>query len=251
MFLAQGLNGEAILISLDMETKIIDDIMHLILSKSIEHGEKLPSENEFAKRYKVPRMTVRNALTKLEERGYIYSKQGKGRYLKEESMQIQLHLTGKTSFTDKMKQAGYKLKTDNIVCEKIAYNEQIYNSLNIEAEVDVYKVGRIRYIDGEPIAIHYSFVSEKMFPKILEDGPNIESMFAYYRELGYKKFISKKSLLSITFPTSDEQQLLSCKSMVPLIVVESDCIDVDSNKVLEHTKILYRSDKFKYDISMD
>ncbi|MER2173024.1 MAG: winged helix-turn-helix domain-containing protein, partial [Psychrobacillus psychrodurans] len=80
-----------------METKIIDDIMHLIVSKSIEHGEKLPSENEFAKRYKVPRMTVRNALTKLEERGYIYSKQGKGRYLKEESMQIQLHLTGKTS----------------------------------------------------------------------------------------------------------------------------------------------------------
>ena len=240
-----------ILISLDMEAQIIDDIMERIVSRSIEHGKKLPSENELAKRYKVPRMTVRNALTKLEERGYIYSKQGKGRYLKEESMQIQLHLTGKTSFTDKMKQAGYKLKTENIVCEKIPYNEQTYNRLNMEETEEVYKVGRIRYINGEPIAIHYSFVSKKMFPQITEDGPKIESMFAYYRELGYKEFTSKKSLLSITFPTSDEQQLLSCKSMVPLIVVENDCIDVATNEVLEHTKILYRSDKFKYDISMD
>ncbi|WP_336497410.1 GntR family transcriptional regulator [Psychrobacillus sp. FJAT-51614] len=234
-----------------METQIIDDIMYRIVSRSMEHGEKLPSENELATKYKVPRMTVRNALTKLEERGYIYSKQGKGRYLKEEAMQIQLHLTGKTSFTDKMKQAGYELKTENFVCEKIDYNEQIYKILNLNKEESVFKVARIRYINEEPIAIHSSFVSETMFPRIAEDGPNIESMFAYYRNLGYKEFTSKKSLLSITFPTSNEQKLLSCKSMVPLIVVESDCIDVASNKVLEHTKILYRSDKFKYDITME
>lgn len=240
-----------IFISTDIETQIIDDIMHQIVSKSMEHGKKLPSENELATKYKVPRMTVRKALTKLEERGYIYSKQGKGRYLKEESIQIQLHLTGKTSFTDKMRQSGYELKTENVVCEKISYNEQIYQSLNLNKEDSVFKVARIRYINEEPIAIHSSFVSETTFPRIAQDGPKIESMFAYYRNLGYKEFTSKKSLLSITFPTSSEQHLLSCKSMVPLIVVESDCIDVDSNKVLEHTKILYRSDKFKYDITME
>ncbi|MFJ8065400.1 GntR family transcriptional regulator [Psychrobacillus sp. NPDC096426] len=234
-----------------METQIIDDIMYQIVSKTMKHGEKLPSENKLATNYKVPRMTVRNALIKLEERGYIYSVQGKGRYLKEASTQIQLHLTGKTSFTDKMKEAGYHLKTENILCEKIAYNEQLYPKINASKEDNVYKIGRIRYINGEPIAIHYSYVGDKMFPEIAEDGPKIDSMFAYYRKLGYSEFASQKSLLSITFPTSEEQQLLSCKSMVPLIVVESDCIDVASNKVLEHTKILYRSDKFKYDITMD
>lgn len=234
-----------------METQIIDDIMHLIVSRSIEHGEKFPSENELAKKYKVPRMTVRNALTKLEERGYIYSVQGKGRYLKEASTQIQLHLTAKTSFTDKMKEAGYDLKTRNIICENIAYNEQLFQKIDADKEDNVYKVGRIRYINGEPMAIHYSYVSEKMFPNIGVDGPEIESMFSYYRKLGYKEFASRKTLLSITFPTSDEQQLLCCKNMVPLIVVESDCIDITTNKVLEHTKILYRSDKFKYDITVD
>ena len=239
------------LISADIELQIIDDLMELIVTKKIEHGEKLPSENQLVQKYKVPRMTVRNALTKLEERGYIYSEQGKGRYIKEGSTQIQLHLTGKTSFTEKMKQAGYDLKTHNIVCEKINYCEQIFQSLNINSEAEVYKIGRVRYINGEPIAIHYSYMCATTFPTIAKDGPDIKSMFTYFRKHGHNEFTSRKNLLSITFPTSEEQQLLSCKSMVPLIVVESDCVDTTTNQVLEQTKILYRSDKFKYDITMD
>lgn len=196
-------------------------------------------------------MTVRNAYTKLDERGYIYSKQGKGRYLEGESRQIQLHLTGKISFTDKMKQLGYDMETKNIYCEKIKFDPSIYNILQASKEDSVYKIGRLRYLNGEPIAIHNSFVSEAKFSMIKEDGPTIKSMFAYYRKLGRKDFSSRKTLLSTAFPTSNEQQLLACKSMVPLIVVESDCMDRHSGEVLEHTKILYRSDRFKYDITMD
>jgi GntR family transcriptional regulator len=166
-------------------------------------------------------------------------------------MQIQLHLTAKASFTEKLEQAGYDLETRNITCERISYDADLYSTLNVPENGAVYKVSRLRLIDGEPIAIHNSYVSEAVFPNIQEEGSEIGSMFAYYRKLGYTEFASRKSLLSITFPTSKEQQLLSCKSLVPLIVVESDCVDAKKENILEHTKILYRSDKFKYDITMD
>ncbi|RDW15852.1 GntR family transcriptional regulator [Oceanobacillus arenosus] len=229
----------------------MDDMMDRIVKRKLSPGEKLPSENELADEYRVPRMTVRNALTKFEERGYIYSKQGKGRYVKEASIPIQLSLTGRISFTDKMNQMGYDLMTSNIYCEKMDYEMEVYQKLNADEHDSVYRIGRLRYINGEPIAIHNSYVNESSFPEIKEDGPEIESMFAYYRKQGFSDFTSRKTMLSITFPTSKEQQLLSCKSMVPLIKVESDCIDIESKQVLEHTKILYRSDKFKYDITMD
>lgn len=238
-------------ISEDNEARIIDELMHQIVSNVWEPGAKLPSENKLVEKYSVPRMTVRNALAKLEQRGYIYSKQGKGRYLKEKSMQIELHLTGKSSFTDKMKHLGYDLKTRNIFCEQISYDAKIYQMLDVSEDDKVYKIGRIRYIDDEPIALHMSFVSDTRFPKIIEDGPTIDSMFSYYRKLGFTEFTSNKSILSITFPTSNEQRLLACNSMVPLLIVESDCIDMASKEVLEYTKIIYRSDKFKYDITMD
>ncbi|WP_324609856.1 GntR family transcriptional regulator [Oceanobacillus damuensis] len=235
----------------EKETIIIDDLMRSFVEGTLKSGTKLPSENELAERYQVPRMTVRNALNKLDERGYIYSKQGKGRYLKEESIPIQLHLTGKVSFTEKMEQLGYNLETRNICCEKISYDKKVYRILEAEPSDAVYKIGRMRYINEEPIAIHNSFIKEASFPRIKEDGPSIKSMFAYYRKHGFQEFSSNKTLLSISFPTAAEQNLLSCKSMVPLIVVESDCMDLKTKNVLEHTKILYRSDKFKYDITMD
>ncbi|WP_461179039.1 GntR family transcriptional regulator [Virgibacillus ainsalahensis] len=234
-----------------METQIIDDMMQEIVSKSMETGDKLPSENELAEKYQVPRMTVRNSLTKLEEQGIIYSRQGKGRYVKEKSLKIQLHLTGKTSFTDKMKESGYRLVTRNISCDKINYDEKIYHILDADERDSVYKIARLRYINDEPIAVHNSYVRAATFPGIVEDGRKIESMFAYYRRLGYINFTSNKTLLSVTFPTFDEQQLLSCNRLEPLLVIESDCMDADSGDVLEHTKIVYRSDKFKYDITMD
>jgi len=227
----------------------MDDLMDRIMRKELSPGSKLPSENEFAKEYKVPRMTARNALTKLEERGYIYSLQGKGRYLKEKSLKIQLPLTGDTSFTEKMMKMGYDLRTENIYFEKIAYNERIYEVLHANETDAVYQIGRLRYIDEEPIAIHYSFVKEVNFPEIKKDGPRILSMFAYYREHGIGNFTSNNTILSVTFPTSQEQKLLACKSMVPLLVVETDCVAPETNRVLEYTKILYRSDSFQYDIS--
>ncbi|TMN22630.1 GntR family transcriptional regulator [Lentibacillus cibarius] len=238
-----------IVISSTKEFRIVDDLMQQIVSKTLKPGAKLPSEYTLAEKYEVPRATVRNALNKLEQRGYIYSEQGKGRFLKEESIQIELHLTGKTSFTEKMKQSEYHLTTEAITCEKISYDDKIYCLLHADRNEEVFKVARLRYIEGKPIAIHQSFVSSSNFPAIAKDGPNIRSMFTYYREHGYQEFDSNKSILSITFPTFYEQELLACNSLVPLIVVESDCIDVESNKVLEHTKILYRSDKFKYDIT--
>jgi len=238
-------------ISINEETFIMDDIMNRIVSNSFEAGEKLPSENKLAEAFSVPRMTVRNALVKLEERGYIYSEQGVGRFVNNNSTQIQLHLTGKTSFTDKMKQLGYHIKTKTISCEKVDYEEKLFHQMDAKQGDAIYRISRIRLIDNEPIAIHNSFVNEALFPNISEQGSQIESMFAYYREQGYHTFSSTKTLLSITFPTSYEQELLCCKSMVPLLVVETDTTDVASQQVLEHTKILYRSDRFKYDITID
>ncbi|NBJ69463.1 MULTISPECIES: GntR family transcriptional regulator [Clostridia] len=233
----------------DKEMQIIDDIMEKIITKAMKPGEKIPSENKLADQHKVPRITARNALTTLEARGYIYSVQGKGRFLKETSKPIQLHLTGNSSFTDKMKRAGHRLTTKNMYCKKINYDSKIYDMLQAHREAAVYKIGRLRLIDDEPIAIHQSFVDQDRFGNIAHEGSQILSMFAYYRQYGYEEFTSKHSLLSITFPTSYEQELLSCSSMIPLIVLETDCIDIKTKKVLEYTKILYRSDKFKYDIT--
>ena len=138
-----------------VESIIIDDIIQDIVLGKYKANDQFPSENELADHYQVPRIKVRNAYLKLEDMGYIYSQQGKGRFLKPKLRQIELHLAGSSSFSEKMKDAGYELETKNLGCEKIAYDPKIYAKLQVKQEDEVFKISRLRIIDGQPISAPY------------------------------------------------------------------------------------------------
>ncbi|WP_027416783.1 GntR family transcriptional regulator [Aneurinibacillus terranovensis] len=228
------------------EEMIMDKLIFDINAGKYEPDDKLPSENELADLFKVPRITARKAYKKLQELGYIYSKQGKGSYVKDRHQQIPLVLSGNVSFSEKMVEQGYHYQSKNIFCEQIPYNRKIFDSLGIHENDRVFKIGRLRIVDHLPIAIHISYVAESVFRDIDKDGRNITSMFEYYKGKGYTGFDSKNSILSVIFPTKFERELLECSSLIPLLVLESGCIDEKTGTVLEYTKILYRSDFFTY-----
>lgn len=229
-----------------IESIIIDRLLTDINHGKYCSNEKLPSENELADYYKVSRMSIRKAYLRLQEMGYIYSKQGKGRFLKDRHQLIELILSGDQSFTKKMSDKGYKFASQNIFCEKIPYNNQIFNELRIRKDDEVYKIGRVRIVESRPIALHVSYVAKSVFQHIPQEGNTIESMFDYYKSKGYKKFESEKTILSISFPHLLEREILCCSELIPLLIVETNCIDSVSKKVLEYTKIQYRGDSFKY-----
>jgi len=232
-----------------IENLIIDKFILEINEDKYKVHEKLLSENELAYLYKVPRITVRKAYEKLEEMGYIYSVQGKGRYLKGKQQYIELHLSGDKSFSQKMIDTGRDLVTKNIIFEKIEYDKKIYEELKINKDDEVYKIGRLRIIDKKPSAIHISYLAKSVFKDIAENGRSIESIFSFYELNGYFEFTSCKSIISISFPTAFEREILGCPGLVPLLILETNCIDNKSKKVLEYTKIIYRGDTFKYIIN--
>ena len=180
--------------------------------------------------------------------GYIYSEQGKGRFLKERPQLIELVLSGDESFTKKMVGKGYDLVTQNIFCEKEPCDYQMLQHLRIHPKEDVYKIGRLRIVNHRPIALHVSYVASSLFPNIHKEGKTITSMFNYYRSMGYDKFESEKTIISIGFPGFKEREILCCPELVPLLIVETNSIDSVSKRVLEYTKILYRGDSFKYSV---
>lgn len=231
------------------ESKIIDDMLQSILQGKYKEHDRFPSENELAIYYNVPRINVRKAFLKLEDMGYIYSKQGKGRFLKPEKQQIELHLNASSSFSEKMKEAGHDLETQNLGYVKVPYDSKIYANLQVEPDEEVFMISRLHLIDLQPIALHISYVAKSVFPQIERDGDGIQSMFSYYADHGFTEFSSDKSYVSISFPTSIECSLFDCTPLVPLLVVESDCTETNQNKVLEYTKIIYRSDYFSYVIA--
>jgi GntR family transcriptional regulator len=231
-----------------IENEIMDELLNAINEKEYKADDRLPSDNELADKYTVPRMKIREIYNKLEQMGYIYSLQGRGRFVKRRNENIQLVLSGNISFSEKMREQGYDLQTMNIFCERIPYNQRIYDEIKAEREDEVYKIGRLRVVNGEPIALHISYVSNRLFPNIAEEGNEITSMFQYFKEKGFTKYSSGKSILEIEYPTSWERSCLNCGELVPVLKLESNCRDDEKKVILEYTEILYRGDRFKYEI---
>lgn len=228
------------------ELDLIDQFMLDIQADKYKPNDKLPSENQVADYYRIPRITVRKAYERLQEMGYIYSQQGKGRYLKNRQEQIDLALSGDVSFSKKMEDMGYEVTTRNIFCVEMDYDEKIYNFLGIDHSDRVFKVGRLRIIENKPIALHISYVAKSLFADIDIVGTNITSMFAYYNSKGYYHFSSSKSILSVSFPTKYEQKILKCPNLIPLLILKTDCLAKETKVVLEYSKIIYRTDCFNY-----
>ncbi|CRK82207.1 GntR family transcriptional regulator [Neobacillus massiliamazoniensis] len=228
------------------ELMIVDEMISVIKSGKFDPDDKLPSENELAEKYMVPRIMIRKAYERLQEQGFIYSRQGKGSFVKDRKNQIPLVLSGDESFSKKMQEQGYHLETKTIFCEEIDYNKKIFRFLGVEDTNKVFKIGRLRLVDRKPIALHISFVAQVVFQDIEAAGPKITSMFDYYNKQGFLNFFSAPSTLSVAFPTKFEREVLDCASLVPLLVLESGCLDKESGTVLEYTKIIYRSDRFTY-----
>lgn len=228
------------------EMEIVDMLVFLIVSGKYIAHDKLPSENEIAVKFNVPRITARKAYERLEEMGHIYKKQGKGSYVKDRNKQIELIFSGDVSFSQKMIDKGFDFKSETIFCKEIKYNKKIYNYLETDQEDSIFKVGRLRYIDQEPIAVHVSYIAKSVFSDIDAVGMDITSMFNYFNSKGYTVFASKRSTLRVTFPTESQRKLLNCSYLIPLLVLESGCIDKKSGVVLEYQKIFYRSDCFSY-----
>ncbi|TDF94737.1 GntR family transcriptional regulator [Paenibacillus piri] len=228
------------------EMDIMDHLIAAIQSGKYEPDDKLPSENELADRFKVPRMTARKAYERLQELGYIYSKQGKGSFVQDRNLRIPLTLSAGKSFSEKMTELGLDYKSKNIFNEIIEFNNKIYESLGINEEDRVYKIGRLRIIEGRPIALHISYVAESQFPQIGSIGGGITSMFEFYQSQGYHDFQSAETMLRLTYPSKYERELLACSSLIPLLVLESDVKDGVSGRTLEYSKIMYRGDLFTY-----
>ncbi|MBP1967524.1 GntR family transcriptional regulator [Paenibacillus aceris] len=228
------------------EMDIMDHLIAMIQSGKYEPEDKLPSENEIADWFKVPRITARKAYERLQELGYIYSKQGKGSFVQDRNLRIPLVLSANKSFSQKMLELGYDYESKNIFCEPIEFNHKIYESLGIDEADRAYKIGRLRIIDGRPIAMHISYVSESVFPNIEREGKEITSMFKYYLNHGYRHIQSSETTLRLTHPSKYERELLACSSLIPLLVLESECKDSETGRILEYSKTMYRGDMFTY-----
>lgn len=137
-----------------------EQIKALIEKGELKPGDALPPEREFAEKYQISRMTVRQAFTQLVNEGYLYRMQGKGTFVAERK--IEQLLQGVTSFSEDMKARGLEPSSELIRFEMQPAAASIAEQLSIDESDPVYEIERIRLADGVPMALETSYLPVKL-----------------------------------------------------------------------------------------
>ena len=122
-------------------------------------GDLLPSENELSHLHNVTRPTIRKALDRLTNEGYIRRQQGKGSIVKGKPSGI-----GILAFAGTTAAIGKENLTTKIICGPELRSWDSAFSFKIsqkEKEVGCYYLERLRLVNGEPV-----FFDITMIPNI-------------------------------------------------------------------------------------
>ncbi len=138
---------------------IYNDLMDSIEKGDIKPGEKLPSENELMDIYNVSRDTVRKALDLLEGNGYIHKIKGKGSFVLDIN-KFDFPITGIVSFKELSQKLG--IRSNTLVQELDLINPDKYLTKKLELSKGdlVWRVIRVREIDGKKIILDKDFFQQ-------------------------------------------------------------------------------------------
>lgn len=179
-----------------------------IIIKKIEEGqylpgEAIPSERKMAERYGVNRMTVKRAVEKLVEEGYLLRKPGSGTYVaKRDHKKIDLDYAsnaGNTGLTALFREIGVDIVNKVLAQGDIADSKFLAYKLALTTEDVIWGLHRLRYGDGEPFAVEYNYLPKKLFPDVDNFDFNKVSLYDYMAAYGH-------------MPTHFSQRLTICNA---------------------------------------
>lgn len=229
--------------------QIVDAYLFAFEQGQFQAQDKLPSEHTIRERYNTTRIEVRKAMTTLKDLGYITSLQGKGYFYNGQQERIRLNLQSDISFTKKLSFLKERFYTSVVDCERILCDEEIARQLHIEAQQPVFCIRRLRVIDHIPSAMHISYIQEERFPDVKQFLTKTPSLYEYFITHDYIDTHCTTRSFTISTLNHEERTLMKASGIVPCMVLTSTNYHRVDESVIEYAKIIYRGDRFIFEIN--
>lgn len=223
--------------------QLAEAIEQQISAGDLRPGDRLPSERDLAQEAGISRMTARQALTYLAERGAIEIRHGVGTFIAHPKLTSDpLHLLG---FTEQMMATGGTVSSTVLAQEISPASPSVAAALGIETGSPVVRIQRLRSLNDTPMLLETSF-----FPRHLCDG--IEKIDLSHRSLyatldldyGVRLTHAQQSVEAIAADAA-ESEFFGIDPGSPMLLLEG-VASTATNEPGEYFKAVYRGDRFKF-----
>ncbi|HBK79483.1 MAG TPA: hypothetical protein DDZ83_07345 [Nitrospinae bacterium] len=242
------------LISIEKPTKnkfipIYYQIANLLRRKieqgELEPGDKLPNEMDLAKMFDVSRVTLRQALSLLEEDDLLVRERRNGTFVKKTINNPKtIHLTGIIWEDDSGQETRRVISVENVPC-----TPSIANFFNLSTGDEITRIHRLRMMGKKPYCHVMNYLPKELAKKVSHSDIRRSTMLKILKE----KIRIPVGKIHQTFEarTADSElaRHLRIGIMDPVLYVET-FIFGENGDPLEYSQIYYRGNQHKYNIEL-
>jgi GntR family transcriptional regulator len=229
--------------------RIADSLAAEIAAGRLAAGQQIPSERAIAAELGASRMTVRQALRELADRGLIEARVGQGTFVGRPPIQQQL--TALSGFTEEMERQGRAPASIVVEAGLRVADAGTAAALGLPSGGEVWRIGRIRLVDGDPVALETTEIAAARAPGLLEKADFARaSLYATLRaEYGLLPASAEQTLAAAA--AEPEVALpLGLSVGAPVLRLTRRTCDPEG-RPFEHVRSFYRGDAFVMKARLD
>lgn len=216
---------------LQLATLLKSEIVSGLTSHKYSTGDRIPSERELMKKYKLSRNTVRRAIDELIRENVIYAEQGHGNRIVSANLVINSRIDTFCEHHKLLEKAGYQPSCKMIETGVIQPQLSIRSKLLLDEHDEVQFIKKVFYADENPAILCIDFVPIKnKFGSLDGIEHQGHDFFNFLKEIGRQPI---EFILADIYPyLADEEisKLLHCSKGTPLILLHELMLDPTQNK---------------------
>ena len=223
--------------------EVYSDLAERIRSGVYPAGSRLPAENILIEEYGVSRDTLRKALALLEQDGFMQQTRGK-EALGLNHEKVVFPVSGLTSFQELALAEGYRTATHVARLETVRGNRELMKALDVTRDDEVWRLYRVREIEGERVILDKDFLNRKYVPELPEEAVQ-DSLYKYLEgQLGLRIGFAQKEITAARATEEDRRYLDLGRN--DIIIRVSSYVYLENGALFQHTESRHRWDRFRF-----
>jgi len=213
-------------------------------------GDQIPGEPELCRLFGVSRPVIRQALKEMEHEGLILRKKGLGTFIASQKIISKSLVHSLSGFHEDMVERGLEPVADVLEQEIQPASKKMAQMLALEEMTPVIKITRLRYVEGEPVALVTSFLPYEHCRSLIHADLTKQSLYAYLEETC--GLMIERGWRRIDAVTASEEHaaVLKIDPGSPLLRLESVSYS-DQGKAVEYFLAFFRSDKTSFEVEIE
>lgn len=226
--------------------------VYVVLRQQIEEGQYLadspiPSEHELSSTFQVSRITVRRALDRLKQEGYVSRSRGKGTFARAPSATPAISANLRGIFENLMAM-GLRTKVRLIEFGYVPAPPAVAAKLRLSSGALVQRAVRVRYHENIPFSHLTTYLPEDIGRQYDEKEMADKPLLLLLERAGIKVTAAEQTL-SAKLADTMVGPLLEVETGSPLIWAKRLVTDQDDRPV-EYLQALYRPDIYEFQMTM-